>query len=396
MTGSTIYQHSPISLSTLTVSLDKVRNNLTLIREKLKGRARVMAIVKASAYGTDMVMMAAALKDMGIDIFGVAGIDEAINLRKSGIIEDIFVLHVPLFHLPHIVDWNLRLALSDKNSLTLLERLAAAKEKLVPVHLHVNTGMNRFGCTPEEALTLAKRIHKSRWLKLEGIMSHFHSADIAANDALSMAQVTVFDKVIKEIESCGIPLHWRHISNSSAVCRFDLPQYNMVRVGILLFGAHLSESCEEALPLELALTLRSKIIDIKHCRRGETIGYEASYTVEKPQETIGVIGIGYHDGLHRSYGNKGVCCIHGQLTPYVGNICMDFSFVNLSNIPGVSIGDDATIFGHDPSGYILKPRTLSALGNTCAHELIACLGPRIQRLFLDQNEQASLEFETHS
>jgi Alr-MurF fusion protein len=368
--------------STLTIETNCIKENVDTIKKKLGSHTRIMGIVKASGYGTNMITMAKLLESVGVDILGVAHIDEAITLRKAGIKSDIFVIYAPKYHLQHVVDWNLQVAICDGDSLKELENIAVHKKKNVPVHLHVNTGMNRFGCSPKEALKLANFIHHSPWLTLEGIMSHFHSADLSASDHLSEQQIEIFDHVIAQIESQKIPLPWKHMANSSAASRFDLPQYNMARIGIGLYGAHLTKCCSKALPLKLALTLTTKIVDIKRCKQGETVSYEASYTVQDEEEIIGTLGIGYHDGLHRNYSNKASCCINGKLAPYIGNICMDFSLVNLTNIPDVSIGDEVTIFGHSPSGQLIEPRDLTALGKTNPHEMLACIGPRVHRQFI--------------
>lgn len=383
------FDHS--ALSTLSISLENVKHNIETIQTKIGLDTRLMAIVKASAYGTNIIVMAKALSEMGVDYFGVATVEEAITLRQSGIKDDIFVIHTPHFQLHHIPEWNLHLAISDKESLNILEEIASAKKIVVNVHIHVNTGMNRFGCRPENALDLAKAVHSSAWLDLAGVMSHFHSSDIPEKDEDSRNQIRLFDQVIDTIEKNGIEIRWKHLANSSAVCRFHLPQYNMVRVGIAMFGVHLTQVCQRALPLKLAVTLRAKIIDIKTCYRGETVSYEGTYTVSREKEVIGVLGIGYHDGLHRKYGNRAFCCVNGNLVPYIGNICMDFALVNLSDIKDVSVGDEVTIFGEDDSGYVLNPYMLAGEGGTCTHELLACLGPRIERKFIiKQNVQMPL------
>lgn len=389
MTSNTDYHTDLPALSTLDICLDSVWNNVQAIQSKLGNATRLMAIVKASAYGTDMITMTRALQAMGVDIFGVATVAEGVALRKSGVTSDLFVIHTPIFDLQHIPSWDLQTAISCPEAIETLEYVAGRNQKRVKVHLHVNTGMNRFGCHPEDAFSLAHRIHASPWLQLEGVMSHFHSSDIPENDDLSFKQVDLFDEVIRRIEKRGIPIPWKHIANSGAICRFNLSQYNMARVGIAMHGIHLSDACEKALPLDLAVTLRTKIIDIKSCRQGDTLSYEAAYTVKDPQERIGVLGIGYHDGLHRHYGKRGFCCLNGHLIPFVGNICMDFALINLSDVVSATIGDEVTIFGRDSSGRVISPRELSTAGETCAHELVACLGPRIKRVFKSPTELPS-------
>lgn len=372
-------------LSTLTISTKSIEQNINTFRKKLGESTKLMAIIKASAYGTDMVTMGKVLLVIGIDLFGVAHVDEAITLRKAGFDNDIFVIYSPNYHVEYVVDYDLQVAVCDFDTILRLEEIARERQKIAKVHLHVNTGMNRFGCTPEDALTIAKYIHESRFLALEGIMSHFHSADVSAHDELSYQQVEVFKSVTRAIKNTGIPLPWRHMANTSAASRFHLEQCNMARIGIGMYGAHLSDCCSEALPLDLAVDLKSTIIDIRRCKKGETVSYEASYTVQGEEEIIGTLGIGYHDGIHRSYGNSASVCVNGVMAPYVGNICMDFSLINLTHVPTVKVGDVVTIFGRDPSGVVIEPRTFAASGQTNPHEMLACIGPRVHRHFIHFN-----------
>lgn len=375
-------QTNVYSQSKLTIDTQKIERNIEIIREKLPPDNRIMAIVKASAYGTNMIGMTRALSSMGIDIFGVAHLEEAITLRRAGVEQDIFVIYVPEYHLHEIPKWNLQLAICERSSVEQLQKIAETERTKIKVHLHVNTGMSRFGCHPGEALDLACAIHSAPWLEFEGIMSHFHSSDIPEKDLSTYRQINTFDAVIESIEECGITIPWKHIANSSAVCRFHLPQYNMVRTGIGLYGVHLADCCAQALPLELALKLTTKIVDIKRCIRGQTVSYEASYTVNSDLEIIGALGIGYHDGLHRSYGNRSYCCVNGFPAPYVGNICMDFALINLTSVPVAQVGDEVTIFGEDSSGSTQYPHYLTSSAETNSHELLACIGPRVHREFL--------------
>ena len=185
----------------------------------------------------------------------------------------------------------------------------------------------------------------------------------------------------------AIKANWVHASNSSAVMRFDFPQYNMVRVGLAVYGLYCSEAARKAMDLRLALTLVSRIVGINHCKIGDTISYGRSYRVERNEQKIAVLPIGYFDGLHRNYSGKGDVIIRGQKAPMVGKICMDFMMVDVTDIENASIGDAVLIFGEDEYGQYLPPENLALQGASIVHELITCLGPRIQRIFV--NEEAN-------
>jgi len=367
--------------SQLIIDSDKIRNNLRVIKKKLPDDTKIMAVIKASAYATDDITFAKLFDADGVDMFGVAHADEGIILRKSGIRSPIFVTHVPPFEAFKIVQWNLDVAVDHHDQIDALAKEASLQSKTINVHLHVDTGMNRFGCRPEEALSLAHKIEASRNLHLTGIMSHFHSADIPSSDHLSTKQIAQLDDAIKSIESAGIDIPLKHIANSSAVARFDLPQYNMVRIGLALYGVHPCESMKAGSPLQLALTLQSRITHIKTCFEGERISYGGKHTVKRPFEKIATIPVGYHDGIHRSYSGKAYCIVKGMKAPFVGNICMDFLMIDITDIPNVCIGDIVTFFGDDDLDISVTPEEFAAWSGSIPHELIACLGPRIKRLW---------------
>lgn len=366
------------------INLATVESNLKLIRQTLPPKTRVMVIVKALAYGTEDIQMAKFLSSCQIDILGVSYVDEAISLKRAGVKQAVFSLNSSLFEIPKVLKWDIEIGVSDAQFIEALAKEALKSKKIVKIHLHVNTGMSRFGCRPEEAFALAKLIKSHPNLVLEGIMTHFACAEDPSQDNFTFQQIHTFDSVISEITSAGIEIPWKHAANSSAMTRFHLPQYNMVRIGLSLYGLSSSKSVREALPLKLALSLVSRIVGINICKEGETISYGRNYTVEKPVQRIGVLPIGYFDGLHRNYSGKGWVLIHGQKAPMIGNICMDFMMIDLTDVPNAEIGDKVLIFGEDDHGHFLAPEELASQGHSIVHELVTCIGPRIPRIFIHE------------
>jgi Alr-MurF fusion protein len=366
------------------INLAAIQANLATIRQKIPKDTQLMVMVKALAYGTDDVRIAKYLVASGIDRLGVSYVDEAITLRRSGITQKIFVINAALFEAYKVAKWNLEVGVSDAEVILALEQEAERQHKILNLHLHIDTGMCRFGCRPEHALELALMIHHSPHLCLEGVMTHFACADNSFEDSFTRHQIHCFEEVITKIEGEGITIPWKHAANSSAVLRFHLPQFNLVRIGLAIFGLYVSDETKQALDLRLALSLTSRIVGINTCKKGESISYARRYIVERDQMRIGVLPIGYFDGLHRSYSGKGYVMIHGQKAPMVGNICMDFMMVDITDIPEAGIGDPVLIFGEDEHGQYLSPENLAISGDSIIHELITCLGPRIQRIFLSE------------
>lgn len=364
------------------INLAAIDANIATIRQALPPDTRIMVMVKALAYGTDEVRMARFLETCHIDILGVSYVDEGASLRRAGAVQSIFTINAALYEVPKVVKWDLEVGVSEKELILSLAGEAEKHNKRIKVHLHVDTGMSRFGCRPKEALELAQLILQCPSLILEGIMTHFACADDPLQDEFTWSQIKVFQKTIQTLEAHSIPLKWRHACNSSGALRFKFPEFNMVRIGLAVYGLHSSETTREALELRLALSLLSRIVGINVCKKGETISYGRSYTVKRDVERIAVLPIGYFDGLHRNYSGKGHVMIRGEKAHMVGKICMDFMMVDVTDIPSCQIGDPVLIFGEDEHGQYLAPEDVAVRGDSIVHELITCLGPRIERVFV--------------
>ncbi len=365
-----------------TINLEAISSNLLTLRKKVPPSTRMMVIVKALAYGTDDTRIAKFLKTCGITILGVSYVDEGISLKRAGVTQAIFVINTAKYEVTKAVKWELELGVSEKEIITALASEAARQNKNIKVHLHIDTGMGRFGCRPEEALSLAQLIQKSPHLHLEGIMTHFACAEDPEADHFTHQQIQRFDKTIATLKENGITAPWIHASNSSATIRFPLPQYNMVRIGVATYGLSSSKSTQKEIELKPALSLLSRIVGINILNKGETLSYGRSYTAIQNNQKIAILPIGYYDGLHLNYSGKAHVLIRGKKAPMLGRICMDFMMVDISSIPNASIGDAVLIFGEDEHGHYLPPEDLARSGGSIIHELITCLGPRIQRIFI--------------
>lgn len=369
------------------INFAAMKANIDQIRSRLPPHNRLMVMVKALAYGTDETRVARFLASCGVDILGVSYVDEGANLRRAGLTQSLFVISAAPFEVAKVVKWGLEVGASEAHFLEALEAEATHEKKVVKVHLHVDTGMGRFGCRPEEALLLAKQIDKSPFLKLEGVMTHFACADDPAQDAFTLRQAATLEQVIRQIEGAGIAIPWKHAANSAGAARFTFPAFNMVRIGLAAYGLYASTATEKALELRLAVSLTSRIVGINVCKTGESISYGRTYKVEKGEERIAVLPIGYFDGLHRAYSGKGHVMIRGKKAMMVGNICMDFMMVDVTHISEARVGDPVLVFGEDDYGNYLSPEELAQQGGSIIYELITCLGPRIQRIFVNEESQ---------
>ncbi|OJU82245.1 MAG: alanine racemase [Chlamydia sp. 32-24] len=383
--------HDSITNNQCVINLAAVESNLKAIRNKLAPSKRIMVMVKALAYGTDDVQMAKFLENCQIDILGVSYVDEGVALKRSGIRQDIFVINAAIYEIAKIVKWELEVAISNEEFIYALEKQAKSQGKIHKVHLHIDTGMNRFGCKRDEAIKLAKLVIESPHLELEGVMTHFPSADNPAHDSLTLTQAEEFSNLVEEMRRLGINIPWLHAENSSASIRFNFPQFNMVRIGLAVYGLYPSPFIKSEIDLRLALSLFSRIVGINRCKKGETISYGREFLAKK-DHIIAVLPIGYFDGIHRHYSGKGSVIIRGQKAPMVGKICMDYMMVDITDVPNAAIGDAVLIFGEDEYGHYLSPEDFASQADSIVYELITCLGPRIQRIFVyeENNEIAKI------
>lgn len=376
--------------ATLLLDLPKVASNIVKLQSLLPKGGRLMGMIKAFGYGFDDWILSKALEDMGIDIFGVAYPQEAISLRQRGLKKDIFVLHAMPDQAELIVDYGLEVAVSSVQQIDKLQEAAKKKGGFAKVHLHINTGMTRFGAAPRESIYLAKRIKSCPCLKLAGIMTHFPSADDEEQDAFTLSQIKTLEAILDSLQGENIAVPWVHGANSAGLLRLSPKRLNMARVGLSLFGVSNSEGMRQRVQLLPAVSLYSHLVHLHDCNLGESVGYNRDYKVKKSYERIGVISCGYHDGLPRSLSGKGYALIHGKKAPYVGRICMDYMMIDLTEAPESAIGDRVLLFGGE-GDQAIPVELFSSWAETITHEILCRISGRVKRAYIPlQQEQPSI------
>ncbi len=372
------------SYNKLTVNLSAVKENL-LSFQKLNPGKRLLPMIKGLSYGTCNLTMASFYeKECGIDIVGVSHLNEGIQLREKGFKSSIFLLAALSRDSEAIVDFQLEVAVDREEFCRALSQEAEKKNRVVPVHLHIDTGMARFGCRPEEAFRLVELILSLPGLRLVGLMTHLVGAELSEFDLFTKRQSSLLEELKEKINKRGISIPWIHVANSAAAMRFPFFPFNMLRVGVACLGIYSSKEEKDLFKLQPALSLHTTLLGINLCKKGESVGYLSAYTVSREVERIGILPIGYHDGLHIAYSQKGYVLIRGQKAPYLGRICMDFMMVDLTMISQAELGDSVLIFGSDDKGNTILPETVASWASTNVRELISCLGPRIERHFIHQ------------
>lgn len=363
------------------VYLNAIHHNILAIKSKLDNNTKLMVIVKADAYGHGAVPIAKALDEIGIDAYGVATIEEAIELREAGIKKSILILgFTPQEQCELIVKYDITQTVFQFDMAKALSEVAKAHGKTAKIHLKIDTGMSRIGFSvSEESIAEIRRILELDNVYIEGIFSHFACAD-ETDKTSSNTQLSKFSGFVDVLKKNNIIIPIRHISNSAGM--IDIPQANleMVRVGIGIYGVYPSEWVDyKGLKLEPAMELKSHVIYIKEIDAGVSISYGSTFTT-KHKTKIATISLGYADGYSRNLSNCGRVIIHGQYAPIIGRICMDQFMVDVTDIKDVVQGDEVTLMGRDGDAYI-SIEELAELSHSFPYELMCTVGKRVPRVY---------------
>jgi alanine racemase len=365
----------------LWVELSAIAGNLARLRRHCGGRTHVLAMLKALAYGTDLVQMAFWISRLGIHHIGVSSANEGVAARKAGADQEIYVFLADREDLDNLVRYRLTPIIYSADLAESLAAALAGTGHALNVHLKVDTGMHRMGVAPKNAIDLARRIREMGSLNLTGVCTHFAAADDPKADDYTRQQIAVFNQTLAALRAEGFHNLQAHAANTSAAVRFPEAHYDMVRIGLGLYGVYPSAAVQEAMDLELAIGVTSRITSIQEFSPGDTIGYNRTYTA-KNRLRVGVVPFGYGDGLPWGLSGSGLVLVEGQRAPIVGRISMDQIQVDLTHIKGADLGAEVLLYGTH-NGHALRPEVIAEKAGTIAHELLTRLGKRVHRIFVE-------------
>lgn len=359
------------------VDLEAIQGNVRYVREKTG--SEVMAVVKANGYGHGAVPVAKAALAGGATWCGVARPDEALELRDAG-------LDCPILILGYIRKERIREMISHRVSLTVwtedqirdIGELAENSASRAHIHLKIDSGMGRLGCFPEDATPLAQKIAEHDQLHLQGVFSHLARAD-ERDPSPTIAQEEKFTRALSQLEENGIHPPYIHLANSAASLTRPSTYYNMVRLGISMYGLPPSGDVPLPPPFQRALTWKTVLSSIKTLPPGHGVSYGHEY-VTTSRETIGALPMGYADGYRRLDGNE--VLIHGQKTPVVGRVCMDQCMIKLDGIDHPQLEDEVILIGKQGDLEITADEVGRTWG-TINYEVTCGIGPRVPRLYLN-------------
>ncbi len=363
------------------IDLNAVKQNIVNIRSRLPEETMFCAVVKADAYGHGSVMVSKAAIEAGAEWLAVAIPEEAAVLRDEGITAPILVLGPSnRWQWEMAAKLDLSMVVASKECVKYAAETADKLKKVIKLHLKADTGMNRVGIrTFEEMREMLDEIEKSELLELEGLMTHFAAADEADKTYTTM-QNNRFEEFIRRIKECGYaPLI--HAANSGAA--IDSPQlsYDMVRVGIAMYGCYPSDEVDKSVKLKPAMSVHTKISHIKTLPAGEKLSYGCTFTTPSEMR-IATLPIGYADGFNRLLSNNGEVLICGKRAKVVGRVCMDQTLVDVTDIPGADLGEEAVIIGRQGKDEITADELAGRYG-TINYEVLCAVSPRVPRLYCE-------------
>jgi len=359
------------------IDLDAIAHNVRAIRAKIGRRVKMLAAVKADAYGHGAVPVSCTALEHGADMLGVATVEEAVELRENEVAAPILILGCVLpEEAEAVVEHGLAATVCDLAVAEALSRSAVAQAKRVSVHVKVDTGMGRIGVRPDEALEFVRRIVRLHGLSLDGLFTHFPSAD-ETDKTFTRQQIAAFSQVIQELEADGIRIPLKHAANSAAI--LDLPEsyFDMVRPGLILYGLHPSPDVQRSMALKPAMTLKTRVVFLKDVPAGTPLSYSRTFTTRRPSR-IATLPIGYADGLSRGLSNKGAALIRGQRAAVVGRICMDQCLADVTDIPGAAVGDEVVVYGTQGGERISIEEVAQVVG-TIPYEITCAVSRRVPR-----------------
>lgn len=370
------------------INLDALESNYNAVREALPENTKILAVVKANAYGHGAIGVAKFLEDKA-DYLAVAATDEALELRKNGVNCPILILgHIPYGDYDNIVKYNVTPTISDFYEAELLSKAAVKAGVTVPLHIAVDTGMNRIGFKCDDAsIEEIKKIKKLPNIEIEGVFSHLAAADML-DKVYTKMQAEKFDDFVLKLKNAGINVSIKHLYNSAAIADLE-KKYDMVRQGIILYGLKPSDEVEfnNINVPQPVMSMKTRVVQVKTLPAGESISYGCTYTTEK-ETRVATLCAGYADGVTRVLSNNGEVLIRGKRAKIIGRVCMDQFMVDVTDIPEAEAGDTATIFGTDGKETISVDE-IAKKANTINYEIICNINSRVTRVYMKNGEVES-------
>ena len=366
-----------MSRAKVEIDLKALEENYRTIRDKVPPDVKMLCVVKADGYGHGAVPVARRLEPAGANYFGVATIDEGVELRNNGISLPILVLGgvMPWDETRAVWEHRLTPVIADFDSLQRVAHDAKQRELPVNVHIKIDTGMGRLGFSLDELDALARALKGARYVHVEGVMSHFSCSE--QRDEYGMAQISRFDEAVGFLKSHAVQPSLLHMANSGAVCQYPEAYFSMVRLGIMLYGSYSDPRLADKIQVRPVMKLASRVGYVKFFPPESALSYGRTFfTLRKTK--VAYIAAGYADGIPRALSNKGAVLLHGRRCAIIGRVCMDWLLVDVTDLPDVAPGEEAVLMGADGDDAITADEIAGHAG-TIPYEILCGISRRMSR-----------------
>jgi len=361
------------------INLNKLKNNYLSVKKHCNNK--VLALVKADAYGHGIIECAKVFEEIGADYLGVACLEEAEIIRNNNINTPILCLGpVPKGDEDYCVNIDADQTITCFDELINLEKACKKFNKTKNIHLKIDSGMHRIGVRIEDIDTILEFVNNSKYLNLKGVFTHFADSD-SFDKTYTINQAEYFIKAVNIIKNKGVKNIIVHCSNSGALLSYPEYNFDMVRAGIILYGYYPSNEVDKPINVEPVLSFETAVIAINTILKGEKISYGCTYTAEKDM-IVAVIPVGYGDGYKRLNSNKGYVLINNKKAKVVGRVCMDMTMVDVTDIPDVSIGDSVVLIGEQGAEKITTD-DVACWCETISYEIPLSITNRVKKHYVD-------------
>lgn len=365
--------------SVANVNISALRHNLDQVRRRIPKQCEILAVVKADAYGHGATAIVSALTKMGVRRFGVATVEEGIELRNSGMDHPILVMGaLSPEQCAALVAHRLTPIIHDREIAEQLTTHLSMQANPYAVHIKVDTGMGRLGLSSDDVLPLLQSPAFQGALSAEGLMTHLADAD-SEDATFTTIQIELFRTLIGRLKTAGIDIPLIHAANSAAILLHPSAHFTMVRPGIMLYGYHTIAHPDGPPDLKPILSLVTRVVQVRVLAPGQSISYNRLFIASRPSR-IAVLRIGYADGYSRLLSNRGAVLIRGHRAPIVGRVCMDMTMVDVTDVPNVVSGDEAVLIGQQ-GGLRITAAHLADWSQTIPYEVLCAIGPRVRRVY---------------
>lgn len=373
------------------VNLDAAANNIREIKKHI-GDKKLCCVVKADGYGHGSGRLSQLYSKLGCDFFAVSNIDEAVEIRECGIKEPILILgFTPVSEVQRLSKYNITQAVFSSDYAKALSKRCEEEALNLDIHIKIDTGMSRLGfmCQsfPEDERSIdeIEEVCRLPRLSAKGIMAHFAVADEGEQGReYTERQLSAFKYTLSALKARGVEFEYIHHANSGGTEFYEDSHFNMVRAGIILYGLEPNPALSSSLKLQPVMTLKSSIASVKDIRKGTDISYGRTFTAERDMR-VAVVTLGYADGYFRSISSEGYMSVHGERAKILGRICMDQTIIDVTDIEGVSIGDEVTVFSGNEKNAP-SADDLAKMAGTINYEIVCAVSKRVPREYVENGK----------